>query len=167
MRCSHLNRALVLRRIKSLNIRKAELRDLPFLVEFTSEEAREAENVVKIPETLSRGIEVALRDRNVASYWVMTDKDDTPVGSVSSVREWSDWNAGYYWWIQSMYLRPDCRGKGLMHELISCVESEMYREGGLELRLYVHRDNAVAKRAYEKSGFSLSDYQVMVLSKEH
>ncbi|USD62087.1 GNAT family N-acetyltransferase [Vibrio sp. SCSIO 43140] len=96
----------------------------------------------------------------------MTDIDDTPIGSVSSVREWSDWNAGYYWWIQSMYLRPDYRGKGLMRELISCVESEMHREGGLELRLYVHRDYAVAKRAYEKSGFSLSDYQIMVLNKE-
>ncbi|GAL31500.1 hypothetical protein JCM19239_2722 [Vibrio variabilis] len=54
-----------------------------------------------------------------------------------------------------------------MRELISCVESEMYREDGLELRLYVHRDNAVAKRAYEKSGFSLSDYQIMVLNKEN
>ncbi|ADT68499.1 acetyltransferase, possible [Pseudoalteromonas sp. SM9913] len=54
-----------------------------------------------------------------------------------------------------------------MSELITCVESEMYREGGIELRLYVHKDNAVAKRAYEKSGFSLSDYQIMALGKEH
>uniref|UniRef100_UPI0030EF0681 GNAT family N-acetyltransferase n=1 Tax=Vibrio vulnificus TaxID=672 RepID=UPI0030EF0681 len=159
--------ALVLLRGNSLNIRKAELRDLSFLVEFTSEEAREAENAVKIPETLKRGIEAALRDRDVASYWVMTDENDIPIGSVSSIREWSDWNAGYYWWIQSMYLRPEYRGKGLMSELITCVESEMYREGGLELRLYVHKDNVVAKRAYEKSGFSFSDYQIMVLSKEH
>lgn len=152
--------------VKSLNIRKAELRDLASLVAFTAEEAREAENSVKIPETLTRGIEVALRDRNVASYWVMTDIDDNPIGSISSVKEWSDWNAGYYWWIQSMYLKPDYRGKGLMRDLISCVELEMHREGGLELRLYVHKDNAVAKRAYEKVGFSFSDYQVMVLGQE-
>ncbi|HHG3492857.1 TPA: hypothetical protein ACPVZI_004485 [Vibrio parahaemolyticus] len=66
-----------------MNIRKAELRDLSFLVEFTSEEAREAENAVKIPETLKRGIEAALRDRDVASYWVMTDENDIPIGSVS------------------------------------------------------------------------------------
>lgn len=154
----------MLKRENRLNIREAELRDLLFLVEFTSEEAREAENAVKIPETLKRGIEAALRDRGIASYWVMADKDDIPIGSISTVREWSDWNAGYYWWIQSMYLRPDYRGKGLMSELISYVESEMYRAGGLELRLYVHSNNVVARRAYEKSGFSLSDYQIMVLS---
>jgi predicted GNAT family acetyltransferase len=157
----------LIRGVQGLKIRRAELRDLPYLVDFTSEEAREAENTVKIPETLTRGIEAALQDGTIATYWVMTDSEDCPIGSVSSVREWSDWNAGYYWWIQSMYLKPDYRGKGLMSRLIDEVKTEMIAQGGLELRLYVHSDNIVAKKAYEKVGFIHSDYEIMTLSKEY
>lgn len=148
-----------------MKIRKAELKDLSHLIDFTAEEAREAENCVKIPETLERGIRTALEDNSVATYWVVVDGHDVPVGSVSSVREWSDWNAGYYWWIQSMYLRPEFRGQGLMGELIKVVEAEMESQGGLELRLYVHKDNVAAAKAYQKTGFSDSPYQIMVLRK--
>lgn len=35
-----------------MKVRKAVLDDLPYLVNFTSEEAREAEGSIKIPETL-------------------------------------------------------------------------------------------------------------------
>nr|WP_319522702.1 GNAT family N-acetyltransferase [uncultured Desulfosarcina sp.] len=139
-----------------MKIRKAELRDLPYLVDFTSEEAREAESTIKRPDTLRLGIEAALHDNSIALYWVMFDEQDHPIGSVSSVKEWSDWNAGYYWWIQSMYLKPDYRGKGLMAQLINAVNLEMIAQGGLELRLYVHSDNTIAKKAYEKAGFTYS-----------
>lgn len=150
-----------------MNIRKAELKDLSYLVDFTLEEAREAEGVIKIQETLSLGIETALKDNKIAAYWVLVDEEDHPVGSVSVVKEWSDWNAGYYWWIQSMYLKPEYRGKRLMALLVETVKKEMFVQGGLELRLYVHKSNTVAKKAYEKSGFIYSDYEMMKLSSKH
>ena len=145
-----------------MNVRRAILEDLPKLVHFTSEEAREAEGSVKIPETLEKGIRAALEDSNIATYWVLVDDEDTPVGSISAVREWSDWNAGYYWWIQSMYLIPECRGQALMPRLMDAVLDEMKRQNGLELRLYVHEENQRAVRAYHKTGFKSSPYQIMV-----
>lgn len=147
-----------------MEVRKADLSDLPDLIEFTVEEAREAENVTKIPETLERGISAALHDSSIATYWVLVDENDCPCGNVSAVKEWSDWNAGYYWWIQSMYIKPEYRGQGLMAKLINVVEDEMRRKGGLELRIYVHESNAIAKRAYEKIGFNDSSYKMMSLS---
>ncbi|MFW1480397.1 GNAT family N-acetyltransferase, partial [Vibrio parahaemolyticus] len=144
--------------------RKAVLDDLPYLVNFTSEEAREAEGSIKIPETLEKGILVALRDPSIATYWVLVDENDTPVGSVSAVREWSDWNAGYYWWIQSMFLSKSQRGKGRMSLLLDAVKHEMKVQKGLELRLYVHKDNCTAVRAYQNAHFSKSDYEIMTLS---
>ncbi len=147
-----------------MEVRKADLSDLPDLIEFTVEEAREAENIVKIPETLERGISAALNDSSIATYWVLVDEHDCPCGNVSAVKEWSDWNAGYYWWIQSMYIKPEFRGQGLMAKLINAVEDEMSRKGGLELRIYVHKNNAIAKRAYEKIGFNDSNYKMMSLS---
>jgi RimJ/RimL family protein N-acetyltransferase len=148
-----------------LKIRKAEPDDLPYLVDFTAEEAREAEGSEKIPQTLARGIKAALKDPQIAMYWVVVDENDCPMGSVSSVREWSDWHAGFYWWIQSMYLKPGYRGKGLMTPLIDAVVSEMEKQGGLELRLYVHENNIAAKKAYQKVGFNRSKYEIMILDK--
>lgn len=146
---------------KHVRVRRAELKDLKHLVEFTSEEAREAEGSVKIPETLEKGIRTALEDSTIAIYWVLVDDTDTPVGSISALREWSDWNAGYYWWIQSMYLTPPFRGKGCMAPLLDAVKAEVKRQNGLELRLYVHEENKGAIRAYEKASFKHSAYKIM------
>ena len=110
-----------------VNVRKANLRDLDRLIEFTSEEAREAEGETKVPDTLRRGIEVALSNNDVATYWVLTDTKDDPVGSISIIKEWSDWNAGYYWWIQSMYIQPEYRGKGLMNFLLNAVIVRLFK----------------------------------------
>jgi GNAT superfamily N-acetyltransferase len=144
-------------------IRKAVINDIDSLIEFSLEEAKEAEGLTKVPDTLRAGITAALNDSSKATYWVIVDENDKPFGNVSALKEWSDWNDGYYWWIQSMFLSPRYRGKGYLKLLINAVNSEMKRENGLELRLYVHKNNKVAIRAYEKVGFVISNYDVMIL----
>ena len=49
-----------------------------------------------------------------------------------------------------------------MQLLMDTVSAEMQKQGGLELRLYVHRDNGKAIRAYEKIGFEMSACKIMV-----
>ena len=146
-----------------VKVRKAVVNDINSLVNFTIEEAKEAEGLNKVPDTLRDGITAALKDSSKATYWVIVDENDRPFGNVSALKEWSDWNAGYYWWIQSMFISNSFRGKGYLKLLISAVKAELERENGLELRLYVHKDNKVAIRAYEKAGFEISDYKVMIL----
>ena len=51
-----------------------------------------------------------------------------------------------------------------MAKLLDAVVEEMERQGGLELRLYVHQDNKRAIRAYTKAWFKPSLYEIMVLS---
>lgn len=145
-----------------LKTRRARLSDLQKLVFFAQEEAREAEGKVKIPTVLSKGIEAALADENIALYWVLVNKQDEPVGNVSALREWSNWNAGYYWWIQSLYISPEYRGKGYISLLLDAVKVEAQAQGGLDLRLYVHADNIQAIKAYKKTGFRESKYKVMI-----
>ena len=147
-----------------VRVRRADLNDLSYLVKFTAEEALEAEDCIKIPDTLEKGISTALEDNSVALYWVLVDEQNTPVGSVSALKEWSDWNAGYYWWIQSMYLTPSQRGKSRMTLLLDAVKFEMIQQKGLELRLYVHEENKLAIKAYEKANFVHSKYKIMTLN---
>jgi GNAT superfamily N-acetyltransferase len=104
----------------------------------------------KDTKTLRDGIKAALEDRSIAMYWVLVNQNNEPVGSASALKEWSDWSAGYYWWIQSMYIKPEYRGKGYMDLLLDAIRSEMKEQNGLELRLYVHENNQAAIRAYGK-----------------
>ena len=148
-------------------VRKATIDDLSILVDFTSQEAEEAEGSTKDLKQLEKGIRAALENPSVAEYWMLVEEPDWPIGSISALREWSDWNAGYYWWIQSMYIAPEHRGKGHISLLLEAVADEMRNQNGLELRLYVHRKNARAIRAYENAGFVKSSYEIMVRQDEH
>lgn len=145
-----------------MNVRKATIDDLSILVRFTSEEAKEAEGRTKDLTVLEKGIKAALEDPSIAVYWMLVDETNRPIGAISALKEWSDWHAGYYWWIQSMYIVPEQRGQGHVSKLLNAVDKEMESQNGLELRLYVHQNNRKAIRAYEKVGFEKSPYEIMV-----
>ncbi len=148
----------------SFDIRKATTADLNHLVSFALEEAKEAEGVKKDSKRVRRGIMTALNDDSIAMYWVIEENNRGVIGNVSIIKEWSDWNSGYYWWIQSMYILPEFRGKGLMERLIQALKDAARNEDALELRLYVHKNNAQAISAYQKVGFFDADYRIMTMS---
>jgi len=145
-------------------IRRAHLADLKTLVDFALSEAKEAEGINLNREQARKGIQAALEDESVAIYWVLRGSRDEIAGNISVVKEWSNWNAGYYWWIQSLYIKPEHRGRGLLEALIQAVKESARQNKALDLRLYVHKKNARAIRAYQKSGFVDADYRVMRVS---
>jgi GNAT superfamily N-acetyltransferase len=148
----------------ALDIRRAKSADLESLVSFAVAEAKEAEGVKKDSERVRQGVTTALKNDSIAMYWVLEKNNTGIIGSVSIVKEWSDWNSGYYWWIQNMYILPEFRGKGLMEQLIQALKDAARNEGALELRLYVHKNNAQAISAYQKVGFFDADYRIMTMS---
>jgi GNAT superfamily N-acetyltransferase len=104
-----------------------------------------------------------MEDDSIAMYWVLEKGGSEVIGNVSVVKEWSNWNAGYYWWIQSMFLQPEYRGMGLMGRLIEAVKEAARWDNAVDLRLYVHKKNVRACKAYRKSGFLDSDYRIMTM----
>jgi GNAT superfamily N-acetyltransferase len=153
----------MMRNPMTFTVRKAKVADLETLVSFAVSEADEAEGVRKSDELVRAGVKAGLEDNSVATYWVLEDENSIVVGNVSVVKEWSNWNAAYYWWIQSMYIRPEFRGMGLMRKLLSAVKDAARQEGALEIRLCVHKTNKRAIKAYRREGFSDSDYQIMTM----
>jgi GNAT superfamily N-acetyltransferase len=87
--------------------------------------------------------------------------DDESVGCLFTVREWSDWRNGEVVWIHSLYVTPDARRKGVFKQLYvylkHMVESDPELKG---LRLYVHRDNALAQSAYAALGMDGDHYRL-------
>lgn len=145
-------------------VRSAEIEDLDMLVDFTLAEASEAEGSKKSSACVREGIKTALVDPSIACYWMLENQEGDLIGSVSIVKEWSDWHAGFYWWVQSMFIRPEYRGQKLMKLLLDKIRQEAKNENALEIRLYVHSHNIRAIRAYKREGFSDSPYKIMVLS---
>jgi GNAT superfamily N-acetyltransferase len=148
---------------KDFHARRGTPSDLEKLVSFAIAEAEEAEKTARPQELIREGVRVGLTDDSVALYWVLEKEDSEIIGNLSVVKEWSNWNAGYYWWIQSMFLLPGYRGKGLMGKLLEAVKEVARQEGAVDLRLYVHIGNERAIKAYRKSGFSDLDYRIMTM----
>jgi len=142
-------------------IRRAIITDLSRLVEFTLSEAKEAEGISLNRERARKGIQAALEDESVAVYWVLQTRPDEIAGNISVVKEWSNWKAGYYWWIQSLYIKPEHRGRGLTKRLIQTVRESAKQSRALDLRLYVHKNNERAMKAYVSAGFVHADYRIM------
>jgi len=144
-----------------VRVRAAIPSDLELLADFITEEAREAEGRELDRSTLLRGIETALHDPSIAEYWVLTDDREKPCGTLSITREWSEWNAAFYWWIQSIYIDPSHRGQGCMKLMLEAVLKDARTRNCHELRLYVHESNERAIRAYRSARFENSPYKIM------
>lgn len=142
-------------------IREACLNDLDVIVSFTIEEAREAEAAELDAEGVRRGVLAGLEDPAVASYWVAERQNGQVVGSTSVVREWSNFRGAHYWWIQSLFIAPEHRGRGLVELLLEHLSEAAADGGALDLRLYAHASNERALKVYERCGFSRAPYAIM------
>jgi GNAT superfamily N-acetyltransferase len=143
------------------SIRRADHRDLDTIVQFTLQEAREAEALHQGADDVRRGVAAGLHDPALATYWVAESANGEVVASTSVVREWSDFNGAYYWWIQSLFIAPQHRGRGLLEALIEHLSQTARSAGAIDLRLYAHASNERALRAYRRCGFNQAPYLVM------
>ena len=143
------------------SIRRADAADLETLVDFTLEEALEAEGETLNSEDVRRGVLAGLEDASIAAYWVAESADGQVVASTSAVREWSNFNGRYYWWVQSLFIVVEHRGRGLVDLLLDRLAEEAHAAGALDLRLYAHRSNGRALEAYRRCGFDEAPYVIM------
>ncbi len=91
----------------------------------------------------------------------------TPVGQLMVTYEWSDWRCGDFWWIQSVYVEPDWRRRGVFRAMFDQVMQEAEtRVDVVGLRLYTATSNDKAKAAYRQLGMDGDRYVVYELEKE-
>ena len=142
-------------------IRPAVMADADTLVEFTLREAEDAEGVRLNAARVRRGVTAALDDSRLAQYWVATGLGGDIAASISTLKEWSNFHGGHYWWVQSLFVAPDHRGSGLVDLLLDHVAREAADAGALDLRLYAHAANERALRVYDRCGFTEAPYVLM------
>ena len=150
-----------LKMIENYRVRRAKINDLPHVLSFIAQEAVESERRVADLSKLETGISTALNNESIEIYWILLDQDSQPVGCTAVAKERSDWNTGYYLWIQSLFIVPELRGHGPQDVILDAVAVDAKAHSCLEIRLYVHRDNSTAIRSYQKAEFQPSDYPLL------
>ena len=103
----------------------------------------------------------ALIRKPARGVYFLAQLDGQVAGQLCLTYEWSDWRNGNFWWIQSVYVRKEFRGRGIFSALFRHVQALARKDKEVcGLRLYMEQDNHRARRAYEKLGFKQTHYQV-------
>ncbi len=141
-------------------IRKAKSADTAIIADFNLHMAWETEHRKLNRARVKRGVRALLTDPAKGTYYV-AELDGALVGQLLITFEWSDWRNGNFWWIQSVYVMPEFRRRGVFRALFSHVYRwAKARREICGLRLYMHAENARARRTYERLGMKHSDYEV-------
>ena len=136
----------------SIAIRRATREDIPVIAAFNRNLAWETEHKKLDDSKLAPGVAAVFADPAKGFYLVAESQGDI-VGQLMITFEWSDWRNGWFWWIQSVYIRADHRRQGVFRKLYE-EAGRMGAERGdvVGFRLYVERDNEQGKRTYRGLG---------------
>ena len=146
--------------LKNLVLRIATRDDAKKIAEF---------NVIFAKETVDKNVPLALTTEGVHQvftkfhngFYLLAELDDKIVGLTMITREWSDWNNGAYYCIQSIFVTDHEHEKEIHDALLDKAKSlakEHYDVCGI--RLYVHKDDKTTQKAYEELGLQKTKYRV-------
>src|SRR4029077_11980390 len=94
----------------------ATLDDVPEIVRFQIALAKETEEMELDAETCTAGVRAVFGHPDTGKYYV-GEIDGIVAASLLITYEWSDWRNGQVWWIQSVYVLPRFRKKGIYRGL--------------------------------------------------
>jgi ribosomal protein S18 acetylase RimI-like enzyme len=139
-------------------VRKATLNDLQVIVRFQLAMATETEGIQLDEEIVKKGVKKVLTDGTKGQYYVAEIKGKV-VSSLLTTYEWSDWRNGTILWIQSVYVLPEYRRKGIYSKMYTHVKMLVLSDEKLNgIRLYADKNNEAAQKTYKKLGMSPDHY---------
>lgn len=141
-----------------MKIEQANISDASAIAQFQMDMAAESEGTTLNREVVLRGVIEGLKDEAKSIYLIARNEEGQPVASLLLTREWSDWNCAWYWWIQSVYVRPEYRRQGIYRTMYAKVK-EMAKEANVScVRLYVDKTNKLGLSTYQALGMQESHY---------
>ena len=145
---------------QDVRVRPAQLSDLDVLVNFSAALAQETEGRKLDLDRLRQGTLAVLTSKE-RGYYLVAETKSQLIGQLLITYEWSDWRNGVFWWIQSVYVEPAMRRRGVYRTMHDHVLHEAQRRTDVcGIRLYVEKDNETAQAAYRRLGMHLTAYHV-------
>ena len=144
----------------AIRIRRATVADAERIAEHNAAMARETEDLELDRQRLRRGVEAVLNDP-AKGFCTVAEADGRVVGQMMVTFEWSDWRNATFWWLQSVYVAPEYRRRGIYRRLYQHVLDEAKsRQDICGVRLYVSKENVAAQQVYERLGLEQAHYEM-------
>jgi len=144
-----------------MELRQATLADSATIADFNTALAKESENLTLDPKVVRPGVEAVLRDPSRGIYFAACEGTQL-IGVLMITYEWSDWRNGNFWWLQSVYIHPAFRSKGVFKSLFAYVSDQAQKNPEVcGIRLYVENHNNSAQEVYHRLGLKRTEYQVL------
>lgn len=143
-----------------ITVRKALKSDAETLIQFNIAMARETEQKHLQRNKIEPGVKALFRHPEYGFYMI-AEFNSRISGSLMITTEWSDWRNGLFWWIQSVYVIPELRRRGIYRSLYKSVRN--LAENNSEVcgcRLYVEQDNITAQQTYSRLGMYETNYKI-------
>ena len=141
-------------------VRSATAADIDVIVQFNAAMAVETEAKTLDPKVLRAGVAAVLAEAR-RGFYLIAEHAGEVAGCLMITYEWSDWRNGDWWWLQSVYVRPEHRRGGVFRALYAEVERlARARADVVGVRLYVERDNVHAQRTYQSLGMHEDAYRM-------
>ncbi len=141
-------------------IRYGKHEDAPVLAQFNVAMAWETEEKHLELSTVTKGVEAVVK-QSEHGFYVVAEQNADVIGSLLVTYEWSDWRCARFWWIQSVYVKPECRAQGVFRRLYTFLQAEAARTPDVcGFRLYVERSNHTAQRTYTRMNMEKTGYDM-------
>mgnify|MGYP001099161088 FL=1 len=146
--------------MSNITVRLGTPGDVDALVASQQAMASETEGKTLDAPQLRKGINTVFNSSDKGFYLVAQAEGEV-VGTLLITYEWSDWRNATFWWVQSVYVDPSWRRRGVYRAMHECVrETASARKDVCGLRLYVDKDNHVAQQTYADLGMINSRYDM-------
>jgi ribosomal protein S18 acetylase RimI-like enzyme len=145
----------------TIQVRQAMAADVDCVCAFNQLLAHETEGKTLDAALVRAGVAAVLADAAKGLYF-LAQEGTVILGQMGLTYEWSDWRNGWFWWIQSVYVRPEARRRGVCRLIWESIrQAARANPQVIGLRLYVEKGNARAHATYRSMGLEWTTYQVM------
>jgi len=142
-----------------ITLSKAAIEDIQVITDFQIAMARETEGIELDPGTVFRGVGMVFSDPG-KGFYLIAKEDGKTVGSLMITFEWSDWRARTVWWIQSLFIIPEFRRRGIFKQMYAWLSDQVTNDDSIGgIRLYVDLTNLNAQKVYESMGMDGNHYR--------
>jgi GNAT superfamily N-acetyltransferase len=146
---------------ETIAVRLAHLSDIDRITEFNVRLAQESESLTLDPRQVRLGVTAVFRHTD-RGFYLIAEGPDGVVGQLQITYEWSDWRNAFFWWLQSVYVVPEGRRRGVLRAMTERVICLARMAGDVSgLRLYAHWENDTALEAYERLGLRPLGYRLL------
>jgi len=136
-----------------------EDKDCRTLAEFNTAMAWETEEKKLEFPVVTRGVQLLLKNPKYGFY-VVAEIAGEVVGSLMVTYEWSDWRCSVFWWIQSVYVKPQFRKQGVFRSLYEFLKVKAAQEENIcGFRLYAETSNDTAHNTHSSVGMKEAPYK--------